>query len=154
MADLYDADTVLWSERQAALLRRRAAGELGNEADIDWANVAEEIEALGRSEARELANRIAVVIEHLINLAASPATAPRDGWRETVSRERAAIDGLLEYSPSLRQRVPAMIAANMASARAFALLSLANHGKQPRVDLAAIAYDPDQVLGDWFADPR
>jgi hypothetical protein len=31
MSDLYEADIVLWSERQAELLRRRAAGELVNE---------------------------------------------------------------------------------------------------------------------------
>ena len=46
MNDLYDEDFVAWSERQAALLRRRAAGELVNDAEIDWTNVAEEIEAL------------------------------------------------------------------------------------------------------------
>ena len=28
MSDLYDTDIVTWSERQAELLRRRAAGEL------------------------------------------------------------------------------------------------------------------------------
>jgi hypothetical protein len=31
MSDLYEADIVLWSERQAELPRRRAAGELVNE---------------------------------------------------------------------------------------------------------------------------
>jgi hypothetical protein len=33
----YDRDILTWSERQAALLlRRRAAGELINDADLDW----------------------------------------------------------------------------------------------------------------------
>ena len=35
MSDLYDTDIVTWSEQQAALLRRRAARELVNEAEID-----------------------------------------------------------------------------------------------------------------------
>jgi hypothetical protein len=35
MADLYDEDTVLWSAQQAALLRRRPAGDLVNETEID-----------------------------------------------------------------------------------------------------------------------
>src|SRR5690348_4666817 len=39
----YDTDILTWSERQAALLRRRAAGELINDADLDWLNIAEEI---------------------------------------------------------------------------------------------------------------
>jgi hypothetical protein len=38
MSDLYDDDIVLWSERQSDLLRRRAAGELVNEAELDWPN--------------------------------------------------------------------------------------------------------------------
>ncbi len=51
---LLDADAyiLIWSERQAELLRRRAAGELVNDADIDWPNVAEEIEDVGRSYTR------------------------------------------------------------------------------------------------------
>ena len=50
MSDLYDDDILLWSAHQAALLRRRAAGELVNDAEIDWTNVAEEIEDVGCSQ--------------------------------------------------------------------------------------------------------
>jgi len=45
--NLYDRDVVAWSEQQAALLRRRAPGELVNDADLDWPNTAEEIESVG-----------------------------------------------------------------------------------------------------------
>ena len=48
--DLYETDILLWSERQAELLRRHAAGERINDAAIDWPNIAEEIEDVGRSE--------------------------------------------------------------------------------------------------------
>jgi hypothetical protein len=47
---LYDTDILLWSERQAELLRRHAAGERVNDAAIDWSNIVEEIEDVGRSE--------------------------------------------------------------------------------------------------------
>jgi uncharacterized protein DUF29 len=57
MSDLYDTDIALWSEHQAVLLRRRAAGQLVNDADLDWPNIAEEIEALGRSERSSLDGR-------------------------------------------------------------------------------------------------
>jgi hypothetical protein len=50
MSDLYNRDIVTWSEQQAALLRRRAVGELVNEAKLDWENVAEEIESVGRGD--------------------------------------------------------------------------------------------------------
>ena len=40
MNDLYDSDFVLWSERQAALLRRMGNRERVN-GQVDWGNVAE-----------------------------------------------------------------------------------------------------------------
>lgn len=46
----YDLDFYAWTQRQGALLRRLAAGERVNDADLDWPNIAEEIETLGRSE--------------------------------------------------------------------------------------------------------
>ena len=46
--DLYDTDILLWSEQQAELLRRRAANAL------DWDNLVEEVEAVGRSELHAL----------------------------------------------------------------------------------------------------
>jgi hypothetical protein len=51
MSDLYDTDILLWSERQSELLRRAAPG--GNVNDqIDWRNIAEEVEAVGRNTLR------------------------------------------------------------------------------------------------------
>ena len=63
MSDLYDSDAVLWSERQADLLRRRARGELANDADLDWLNIAEEIDSMGRSERSALSSHVRIVIE-------------------------------------------------------------------------------------------
>ena len=47
---LYDTDVLSWSEQQAELLRRAARGERVN--GLDWPNLIEEIEAVGRSEVR------------------------------------------------------------------------------------------------------
>ena len=44
MSDLHDADILIWSERQAQLLRRHAAGEWVGDA-IDWPNIVEEIDS-------------------------------------------------------------------------------------------------------------
>jgi hypothetical protein len=54
MSDLYDSDLARW----AAELRRRAGG---NDTAIDWLNVAEEIEAMGRSDRREIHNGLAMI---------------------------------------------------------------------------------------------
>jgi hypothetical protein len=86
----YDTGVYAWSERQGALLRRLAAGERINNADLDWPNIAEEIESVGRSERAALSSHIGNVLEHLIKLRASPATESRDGWQETIVRARAA----------------------------------------------------------------
>jgi Domain of unknown function DUF29 len=43
----YETDILLWSEPRGELLRRRAAGEVINEAELDWPNIAEEIEDRG-----------------------------------------------------------------------------------------------------------
>ena len=146
----YDTDIVEWSAHQAELLRRRAAGELVNEAEIDWPNVAEEIDQLGKSQTRELTSRIAAVMLHLMKLEASPATGPRAGWRETISGQRDAIELLLADAPSLRARVPDIIAAGIGRARLRAQEAIADHGEQPRIGLETVTYSAEQVLGDWF----
>jgi hypothetical protein len=64
----YETDVYRWSERQDALLRRLAAGERVNDADLDWPNIAEEIETVGRSERAALSSHIGNVLEHLIKL--------------------------------------------------------------------------------------
>jgi hypothetical protein len=110
MSDLYDTDFVTWSRQQSDLLRRRAPGELVNEAEIDWPNVAEEIEALGKNEARALAGKLATILEHLLKLEASQAVEPRAGWRATIRRERTDIHRLLKDAPSLRRTVAGVIA--------------------------------------------
>ena len=62
----YDTDLALWAGSQARALRD--ASHAGTNLPIDWENVAEEIEALGKSQARELASRIAIILVHLMKL--------------------------------------------------------------------------------------
>jgi Domain of unknown function DUF29 len=151
MSDLYDTDILLWSEQQAGLLRRLAAGEHINDS-ADWQNIAEEIEALGKSQARELASRIATVLEHLIKLEASPAADPRAGWRSTIRRERREIERLLADAPSLRPTVSAVIERELASAREAVRDDLADRREQPRLDMATLSYTAEQALGTWLPD--
>ena len=102
-ARLYEEDFVRWTEEQAAALRD--AARLSTNLPLDWENLAEEIDSLGRSQSRELGSRIAVIIEHLIKLETSPAADPRPGWIDTIGRERRDIEDLLNDSPSLRVRL-------------------------------------------------
>ena len=115
MAD-YDTDILEWSERQATLLRRRAAGEPVNEADLDWPNIAEEIEDVGRSELRSCRSLLRQALRHLLKAEAWPLSRDAPTWRaDAVDFRRQARDA---FTPSMRQRI------DVASLYADALASL------------------------------
>jgi Domain of unknown function DUF29 len=150
-ARLYEEDFVRWTEHQAAALRR--AAELGTNLPLDWENLAEEIDSLGRALRHELRSRIAVIVEHLLKLECSPATDPRRGWMETIERERLEIELLLDDAPSLKGDVPPLVPAEMARAARYTLQAHRRHGEATLAivtKLEAASYTEEQVLGDWF----
>ena len=152
-ARLYEQDFVRWTKEQGAALRRAARS--GTNLPLDWENLAEEVESLGRVERRELQNRIAVILEHLIKLQCSRAKDPRPGWMDTIERERSDIGRLLEDSPSLRNELPELIARETTRATRRAARSLERHGEADAALAAGLRearYAPEQVIGDWFPD--
>lgn len=149
--DLYNEDFVLWSDRQAQLLRRVAGGEQVNDR-VDWTNIIEEIEGLARNARNDLRSRILAVLDHLLRLQASPAHDPRRGWQRTVVVQRDAIDQLLEENPSLRPSVPATITKALPKAREIAALALAEYAETPALPLDQLSYTTEQVLGPWMPD--
>ena len=95
MSDLYEQDVAAWAEQQARALRRRAANE------IDWDNVAEEIEGVAASQKREVRSRLRVICEHLLKWRHASRRRPQ-GWRNTLDEQRHQLEELFEDSPSLR----------------------------------------------------
>ena len=83
---------------QADALRRRAANE------IDWENVAEEIEILARSDRRDIHNRLAVICIHLLKWTYQRGLRSRS-WRRSIIEARDQIANLVEESPSLVSRL-------------------------------------------------
>ena len=158
-ASLYEQDLDAWAIGQAAALRAVGDAILRNEdqsADLlrslDWNNLAEEIEGLAKRDRRELASRLALIIEHLVKLEFSPAPEPRAGWSDTILRERAEIASIVRDSPSLGRAVPDLVAARMNEAIELAAGSLERHGE---IDAATEArkvrlgrgFRSDEVLG-------
>jgi hypothetical protein len=91
---LHERDLALWAEGQArALAERRAAA-------LDWDNLAEEIESLGRSERREIRSRLAVLLLHLLKWERQPERR-KYGWRSTIMEQRSMIAESIADSPSL-----------------------------------------------------
>jgi Domain of unknown function DUF29 len=93
----YDTDILLWSERQGELLRRRATGDLVNDAELDWPNIAEEIESVGREQLH------AVESLHRLKVMAWPQSSAGAGWQdESLHFRQDAVD---RYTPAMRQRI-------------------------------------------------
>ena len=148
----YSNDILAWSERQGDLLRRRAAGELVNDAELDWPNIAEEVESVGRSERLALRSHIATVLEHLIKLQESPAIEPHNGWKASVLHARRQIHRTLKDSPSLRREVASIVADEMPGVGQDIAATLAIYGGQALVPIGELSFTEDQVLGPWFPD--
>jgi Domain of unknown function DUF29 len=150
-ARLYEEDFVRWTEEQSSALRD--AARIGTNLPLDWENLAEEIESLGRSQRRELRSRIAVILEHLLKLERSPAADPRRGWMETIARERAEIELVLNDSPSLKGDVARMIAEESARVARLTSRVFRLHGEDVG-NIAPPTYTEEQVLGAWYpGDP-
>lgn len=151
LGELYDRDFVLWTEEQAAALRQAKGANL----PLDWENLAEEIESLGRSDRRELRSQITRVLRHLLKLEGSPATQPRAGWRGSIDEARDEIEGLLENSPSLRREVEGLIKKQIRTAAKLAADDLDQRGEPAEAVRARMeqgGFTAEQVLGDWFPD--
>ena len=80
MSDLYDEDILLWSERQAALLQRVAAGEALNERP-DWANIIEEVESVGREQLHAVELLLLQALAHMLKAEAWPLARDAENWR-------------------------------------------------------------------------
>ena len=93
--DLYDQDFYLWIETISKQLKA------GKFAEIDLANLIEEIESMGKSEKRELKSRLIVLLMHLLKWQYQPEKR-NESWRSTIIEQRICIELLLEDSPSLQ----------------------------------------------------
>jgi hypothetical protein len=94
MKALYDADFYAWTQEQAKLLRAQQWNL------VDVANLIEEIESLGRQERRELVNRLAVLLGHLLKWQYQPELQG-SSWQATIREQRRKIKRLIEQNPSL-----------------------------------------------------
>ena len=95
---LYDRDFYTWAVQQADALKRRDFNA------IDWDNVIEEIETLGRSEERSLKSQYARAIEHFLKLQYQRpgGNEPVAGWRNSVNQARVEVEEVLRENPGLK----------------------------------------------------
>ena len=102
MSDLYDEDILLWSERQAALLQRVAAGEALNERP-DWANIIEEVESVGREQLHAVESLLLQALVHILKADGWPPARDVENWRGDSRGFRA--QARRRFAPSMRQNI-------------------------------------------------
>jgi len=90
-----ETDFYAWTQRQAQLLKTRQFHQ------IDWQNITEEIEDMGRSEKRQLESRLEILIMHLLKWQYQPNFRSRS-WQLTVKEQRLRLEKLLNKNPSLK----------------------------------------------------
>ncbi len=148
----YDTDFYTWTQQQGAALRKAAAERISAAAGIDWDNVAEEIESLGRSELRAMESALVRIVEHLLKLEYSPAAEPRAGWRESIALHRDDLARLKRDNPGLVARID--FAGTYASARRIAGRSLERFDDLSADSLPATCpFTPAEIEDpDWYPE--
>ncbi|WP_191057859.1 DUF29 domain-containing protein [Geminicoccus harenae] len=101
--DLYDQDFVTWAEQQAKAIRRAAAERVNTSEPIDWENVAEEIESLGKEQLHRLDSAYVVLLHHLLKWQFQPRRRSRS-WKLTITEQRRRVRKVMSSNPGLRPR--------------------------------------------------
>ncbi len=91
----YESDFYAWTVAQADAIRA------GRWDELDWDNLAEEIESVGRNDRRAVRSHLEVLLAHLLKCIIQPVRWT-ESWDHTIRAQRQAIDELLAGSPSLR----------------------------------------------------
>lgn len=121
MTKLYDKDFFAWTQDQADALRRRSVNEL------DWENLLEEVESMGRRERSQLTNPLTVLLAHLLKWRFQPERRSRS-WSLTIEEQRLRAERVLQQNPSLAPELNEILADAYRTAR----LRAARETKLPR----------------------
>jgi len=114
---LYERDFHEWTRQQArAIAERRVA-------DVDWANVAEEMESVGASERRALRSYLVVLFKHLAKWEFQPERRTAS-WQTSISNARTHIEGIVDTSPSLKNHPEEILDKVWKAARAEGVLEM------------------------------
>ena len=136
----YEADFFARTQEQAQFLRARTTPGL------DWDNLAEEIDSMGRRDRPELESRLRRILHHLLKWQAQPGLRG-PSWQRTLREQRRQAEKLLEESPSLRPQIAELIDAAYPEALTDALDET---GLRPQTFPTACPFTPDQILDPGY----
>jgi len=136
----YNTDFALWAEEQAAILRA------GRVTELDRENLADELESLARALRRELTDRIARLLQNLVQWDYLPSVR-LPAWYVAITEERGMIPRILEDAPSLRANWSAIVVEAWQKARERASGAT---GLSDRIFPEMCPYTPSQALDSTF----
>lgn len=145
---LYYQDFQKWIYSQINLLRA------GKTDEIDVAHLIDELEDMGKSNARELESRLMILLAHLLkwqfqlaSLAAQWNDFEGKSWRITIIEQRAQIAFLLKNVPSLKSQLQEAITEAYPESVALAVKET-----RLRVEVFPVQcpYTMEQILDDEF----
>jgi hypothetical protein len=142
MTQLYEADFSQWAQQQADLCRR------GRFHELDIEHLSEELEGMSARERRELVNRLAILLAHLLKWRFQPERRG-NSWRLTIKIQRLDVASLLQQSPSLRARLNEYL--SDAYRRAI-LMAAAETGLNEDTFPEVCPFSTEQLLGDHWPD--
>ncbi|WP_017658904.1 DUF29 domain-containing protein [Baaleninema simplex] len=140
LQQLYEEDYILWLDATVQKLRSHDYNE------VDWDNLIEEIEDMGRRERQSLESNLVVVLLHLLKWQFQPER--RTGsWESSIIEHRRRIRRAFKSSPSLKNYLISIVDECYESAR-----------KQARAEtqLSLVVfpvncpYDVEEILNDEF----
>ena len=103
---LYETDYNQWVNETVQQLRERKFD------GVDWDNLIEEIEDMGKSQKRALESFLTRLVEHLLKLSYWESEKKRNGnhWKSEIVNFRYQIHKRLKESPSLRPELESIYA--------------------------------------------
>ena len=140
MTKLYEQDYFAWTQDQADALRRRSINEL------DWENLLEEVEGLGKQQRSELRSHLIILLVHLLKWRIQPERRGRS-WALSITEQRREAERVLTENPSLKPEVEDLLENAYRTARLRA-------ARQTRLSIKVF---PDQNPFDWnvmMSDPE
>lgn len=138
-----NTDFYAWTREQAELARTRSSNA------FDWDNVALELEALGKAEARELRSGYVVLLVHLLKWMYQSERRSRS-WANTIANQRDEIALHLADNPSLKS-------VELETFRTAYGLARRSASSEPDLDLEYFPTDPPFTMeqareSDWLPE--
>jgi hypothetical protein len=148
LSTLYQTDYAEWARRNAELLRA------GDYAALDIEHLLDELDDMGKSEQRELENRLTVLLAHLLkweyqyqSLTGRWQEFKGDSWRATIIEQRDRLAKRLRKTPSLK----AMLIETIGEAYADAIELAHKETRLPRETFPSVCpYTESQILDDDY----